>query len=260
MISEEDGGLGAFATHDARAPRRRRRSSASRRAAGVVVANAGALTFELRVRRPRGPREHAAQRPQRARRVPADPRRPRASSSGGATTGRTGSSTAPRCPTRSPSARSAPATGRAACPTCSSPRGDSGVQLGEDPAQARAELVEAIADGLPRRPVAARQPASRSRGTAASSRAGCSTRRTRSSPRSSGRSSRSSTATRSSAGAPYGSDLRVYAGIGGIPTLHYGPGDVRYAHAPREQVDIAELLATTRTLALLAARRCGAHR
>lgn len=59
--------------------------------------------------------------------------------------------------------------------------------------------------------------------------------------------------------APYGSDLRLYAGIGAIPTLHYGPGDVRYAHAPREQVAIDELIRTTRSLALLAARRCGAH-
>jgi acetylornithine deacetylase len=59
--------------------------------------------------------------------------------------------------------------------------------------------------------------------------------------------------------APYGSDLRLYAGIGGIPTLHYGPGDVRFAHAPREQVEVAELLQVTRSLAVLAARRCGAH-
>ena len=58
---------------------------------------------------------------------------------------------------------------------------------------------------------------------------------------------------------PYGSDLRLYSGLGGIPTLHYGPGDVRLAHGPREQVDIAELVATTRALAVLAARRCGAH-
>jgi acetylornithine deacetylase len=59
--------------------------------------------------------------------------------------------------------------------------------------------------------------------------------------------------------APYGSDLRLYAGIGGIPTLHYGPGDVRFAHAPREQVPIEELIRVTRSLAVLAARRCGAH-
>lgn len=55
--------------------------------------------------------------------------------------------------------------------------------------------------------------------------------------------------------APYGSDLRLYA-AGGIPTLHYGPGDVRFAHAPREQVDLVELHEVTRALALLAVRRC----
>ncbi len=59
--------------------------------------------------------------------------------------------------------------------------------------------------------------------------------------------------------APYGSDLRLYSGMGNIPTLHYGPGDVRLAHGPREQVDITELITTTRSLALLAARRCGAY-
>lgn len=61
------------------------------------------------------------------------------------------------------------------------------------------------------------------------------------------------------AGAPYGSDLRLYAGIGGIPTLHFGPGDVRFAHAVREQVNLDELIAVTRSLALLAVRRCGAR-
>jgi acetylornithine deacetylase len=61
------------------------------------------------------------------------------------------------------------------------------------------------------------------------------------------------------AAAPYGSDLRLYSGVGGIPTLHYGPGDVRLAHGPREQVDIPELIRTTRSLAVLAVRRCGAH-
>jgi acetylornithine deacetylase len=59
--------------------------------------------------------------------------------------------------------------------------------------------------------------------------------------------------------APYGSDLRLYAGLGGIPTLHYGPGDVRMAHAPREHVRISEVLQVARALAALAARRLGAH-
>ncbi len=60
--------------------------------------------------------------------------------------------------------------------------------------------------------------------------------------------------------APYGSDLRLYTGLGGIPTLHYGPGDVRLAHGPRESVDVAELVRTACSLTVLAARRCGAHR
>jgi acetylornithine deacetylase len=34
---------------------------------------------------------------------------------------------------------------------------------------------------------------------------------------------------------------------------------VRFAHAPREQVAIDELIRVTRTLAVLAVRRCGAH-
>ncbi len=60
-------------------------------------------------------------------------------------------------------------------------------------------------------------------------------------------------------GAPYGSDLRLYSGIGGIPTLHFGPGDVRFAHAPREQVNLDEVVAVARALTVLAVRRCGAR-
>jgi acetylornithine deacetylase len=61
------------------------------------------------------------------------------------------------------------------------------------------------------------------------------------------------------AAAPYGSDLRLYTGVGGIPTLHYGPGDVRLAHAPRESVPLAEVVQVARALALVAARRLGVH-
>ena len=59
--------------------------------------------------------------------------------------------------------------------------------------------------------------------------------------------------------APYGSDLRLYSDIGGIPSLHFGPGDVRFAHAPREQVNLKELVSVTQALLVLAVRRCGAH-
>ena len=57
-------------------------------------------------------------------------------------------------------------------------------------------------------------------------------------------------------GAPYGSDLRLYAG-GGIPTLHYGPGDVRLAHGPDEAVEVDEVVRVAETLVLTALRTCG---
>jgi acetylornithine deacetylase len=57
-------------------------------------------------------------------------------------------------------------------------------------------------------------------------------------------------------GGPYGSDLRHYA-TAGIPTLQYGPGDVRHAHASDEQVEVADLERCARVYALLALRRCG---
>ena len=56
-------------------------------------------------------------------------------------------------------------------------------------------------------------------------------------------------------GGPYGSDLRQYAAAG-IPTLQYGPGDVRYAHAVDEHVALSEVLHCARAYALLALRRC----
>lgn len=57
-------------------------------------------------------------------------------------------------------------------------------------------------------------------------------------------------------GAPYGTDLRLYAAAG-VPTLQYGPGDIRFAHAHDEHVRIAELEQAARAYALLALRRCG---
>ncbi|MDP5185195.1 ArgE/DapE family deacylase [Blastococcus sp. BMG 814] len=53
-----------------------------------------------------------------------------------------------------------------------------------------------------------------------------------------------------------GSDLRQYAAAG-IPTLHYGPGDLHLAHGPLEQVPITELVTAARAFALLALRTCG---
>lgn len=57
-------------------------------------------------------------------------------------------------------------------------------------------------------------------------------------------------------GGPYGSDLRLYAAAG-VPTLHLGPGDVRQAHTAREYVPVEEMHATARALALMVLRHCG---
>jgi acetylornithine deacetylase len=58
-------------------------------------------------------------------------------------------------------------------------------------------------------------------------------------------------------GVPYGSDQRLLVGLGGVPTVLYGPGDVRQAHAPDESVPVAELVDVTRTLIWLIATTCG---
>jgi acetylornithine deacetylase len=53
-----------------------------------------------------------------------------------------------------------------------------------------------------------------------------------------------------------GSDLRLYAAAG-IPTLHYGPGDLTLAHGPLEKVDLDEVVTAARAFALLVVRTCG---
>ncbi|MBC7372707.1 MAG: M20/M25/M40 family metallo-hydrolase, partial [Frankiales bacterium] len=58
-------------------------------------------------------------------------------------------------------------------------------------------------------------------------------------------------------GVPYGSDQRLLTGLGGIPTVHYGPGTIRNAHCADESVAVSELVDVTRTLVLLIADVCG---
>lgn len=57
-------------------------------------------------------------------------------------------------------------------------------------------------------------------------------------------------------GAPYGTDLRLLVGAG-IPTVHYGPGDARLAHAPDESVSLDEVATAAAALATLALDVCG---
>ena len=57
-------------------------------------------------------------------------------------------------------------------------------------------------------------------------------------------------------GASYGSDLRLLTAAG-IPTLHYGPGDIRDAHAPDESVPVDELVTATRVFMRMIAALAG---
>lgn len=256
VISEEDGGLGAFATM-LRGHRGEAAVITEPTSSNIVVANAGALTFELRVH---GSATHGSSRLsghsaidaylplhaallelERERNACSDPLflendLPYHISVGTIRAGDWASSV----------------------PDLLVAEGRLGVQLDEPPASARVALQRAVAGTCARDPWLRDHPAevTWSGGQFASGRIDTAhplvddvidaVR---------------ATEHRDPAlsGAPYGSDLRLYSGIGGIPTLHYGPGDVSLAHGPREQVGIAELIRTTRTLALLAARRCRAH-
>ena len=57
-------------------------------------------------------------------------------------------------------------------------------------------------------------------------------------------------------GAPYGSDLRLYANAG-IPTLQLGPGEVTSAHGADEYVPLADVVDCARAYAVLALRLGG---
>jgi acetylornithine deacetylase len=58
-------------------------------------------------------------------------------------------------------------------------------------------------------------------------------------------------------GMTYGADMRLLVNEGQIPTVLFGPGDVRNAHKPNEFVPVKELVTAVRTLALTALRFCG---
>ncbi len=55
-------------------------------------------------------------------------------------------------------------------------------------------------------------------------------------------------------GAPYGSDLRLFVNLGGIPALLFGPGDVNVAHMPDEYVGVQEVILAARAYILATIR------
>ena len=57
-------------------------------------------------------------------------------------------------------------------------------------------------------------------------------------------------------GGPYGSDLRLLMGLGGIPTVQYGPGEANAAHAPDEWVSVDDVMTTARGLVRLILQVC----
>jgi acetylornithine deacetylase len=59
------------------------------------------------------------------------------------------------------------------------------------------------------------------------------------------------------AGATYGSDLRLFTNYANIPTVLYGPGDVKNAHTVNESISIDEILKATKVLALTIFNWCG---
>lgn len=58
-------------------------------------------------------------------------------------------------------------------------------------------------------------------------------------------------------GVPYGVDMRLYTNHAQMPTVLYGPGDVRLAHAVDEYVPLAEVVAVAKTIALAIMAWCG---
>jgi acetylornithine deacetylase len=254
VIGEEDGGLGAFATME-RGHRGRACIITEPTGGTITTANAGALTFELRVA---GAATHASTSyagvsaldkflPVRAALGALEERRNRDVH-----------------PLMAEYPLAYPLSiGRVRCgewastvPDLLVAEGRLGVALGEDPARARAELEEAVAEAAAADPWLREQPpvvawtggqfasgayaeGDRALFDLVSAAHADVTRGSRPRER----------------GAPYGSDLRLYAEAG-IPTLHYGPGDVRLAHGPHEAVDVDELVAVTESLVLALVRAC----
>ncbi len=58
-------------------------------------------------------------------------------------------------------------------------------------------------------------------------------------------------------GVPYGADMRLLVHQGGTPTVMFGPGDVRTAHAADEHVDLQDVVACARVLAAWVVRTLG---
>lgn len=61
-------------------------------------------------------------------------------------------------------------------------------------------------------------------------------------------------------GVTWGADLRLFTNHARIPTVLYGPGDVRLAHAVDEYVEVGEVLKAAKVIALTMIKWCGGSR
>lgn len=255
VVGEEDGGLGAFATL-----RRGHRGEAcviaEPTSGTVTTANGGALTFEISVA---GAATHASTRyagvsafeaflPVNAALAALEARR-----------NQRVDPLMQEYPVAYPLS-----VGRVRCgdwassvPDLLVAEGRLGVALDEDPADARAELEHAVATAAGSDPWLRDHPptVSWSGGQFASGRYAGDHGRLLATVNAAHADVTTGPPPRER-GAPYGSDLRLYADAG-IPTLHYGPGDVRLAHGPDESVEVTELVTVTEALVLALLRTCG---
>ncbi|MCW2811775.1 MAG: putative deacetylase/succinyl-diaminopimelate desuccinylase [Friedmanniella sp.] len=122
-----------------------------------------------------------------------------------------------------------------------------GLRIEEDPARARAELEEAVATAADRDPFLRDHPPSVTWPGGAFRGGHLPVGHPLRDVVATGHLRATGVAAEPERGAPWGSDLRLYAGAG-VPTLHYGPGDVRLAHGPDESVPVAEVLTCAEVL------------
>jgi acetylornithine deacetylase len=254
VVGEEDGGIGAFATM-----RRGHRGAAcvitEPTSGTVVTGNAGALTFELTVP---GLATHGSTAYAGVSALDAFLPLHRAFAELQARRNGIVDPLMAEYPVAYPLS-----IGRVACGDWASSvpdrlvaEGRLGVALDEDPADARAELEQAVASAAATDPWLRDHPpvVSWSGGQFASGRyagdGGALLETVADAHADVTRAARPRVH-----GAPYGSDLRLYAEAG-IPTLHYGPGDVRLAHGPDESVAVDELVTVTEALVLTILRAC----
>lgn len=254
VLGEEDGGLGTYATLQ-RGWRADACVIAEPTSLDLVAANAGALTFRLVVS---GLATHAARRTEGVSALEKFIPVHRAILDLEHARNRDTAGTGSRFPMLYPISIGTVSCGdwASSVPDRLVAEGRLGVQLGEEPAVARAALEEAVAEACRHDPWLADHPVTVEwwGGQFASGRL----------PDDSDLLDRVRAAHHTVTGvrnddwvAPYGSDLRLLTGIGGIPTLQYGPGDALLAHGPDEHVPLDEVITTARTLAVLALDICG---